>query len=377
MEDRYFGKEISNDFTNLINNMKKNISMIREIVMKADYENKEKIKGGNKVKILNYKGKENKPLIFNKVKNDENLPNNNNQKQENIKHKISANILSVKNKLNIFKSEERKNPIDEYDDVIMKNLFIDEVKNRPNYTYYKLIFTEKDFLNRFTSINFIISISESFEFKQETIYLSLNLYDRCYQKFKSNYKHINIEVFTLSCIFVSSKYEEIYPPLLEDYCESCIFSREEIFELENFILDTVNFELHICSSYLFLTKFFYSNSKNEKKEILYLAQLILDLSILSIEFCQLKPSHQAVICLYLSKYILYKNKSGTKLWTKDDEFMTGYSESKITANVKFSIKKIKAFSDGSLARGLQKTGIFKKYNSYKYLGVAKRFIDKF
>ena len=155
------------------------------------------------------------------------------------------------------------------------------------------------------------------------------------------------------------------------------FSREEIFKLENFILDTINFELHICSPYLFLTKFFHSNSKIENTEILYLAQFILDLSTQSLVFCSYKPSFQAVICLYLSRYVYYKNKIGVKLWTRDNEFMTGYSEKEIKKNTKLSCIKIKEFYSGHLSKDFIKSGIYKKYSSDKYLAVAKRFRNLF
>lgn len=291
----------------------------------------------------------------------------------NIRQVIKKIKLPIQKNININQIEYRKNPLEEYDDLIMKNLFIDEIKNRPDYIHLKNNYTEKDNINRFVAINFIISISETFEFKQETIYLAINLYDRCYDKFKICYKPVNIKIFVLSCIFIASKYEEIYPPLLEDYSEYFFFSKSEIFNLESFILDIINFELLICSPYLFLTKFFYSNTKEENKEILYLAQLILDLSIISLDFCRLKPSKQASICLYLSRYITYNNKNTSKLWTWEDEFTTGISELEIKTNIKPSIIKIKEFSDGRLTKDINKTGIFKKYYSHKYLSVAKRF----
>ena len=258
----------------------------------------------------------------------------------------------------------------------MKNLFLDEVKNRADYKQYKQTICDKDIITRFSAINFIISLSETFDLRQETIYLAINLYDRCFQKFKSlSYDCFNTKLFVLSCIFIASKYEEIYPPLLDDYSDYISFLRSEIFKLENFILDTVNFELHICSPYLFLSKFFYSNSKKENMDILYLAQLILDLSTFSLDFCAYKPSFQAAICIYLSRLFLYKNKTGYKLWTVENEFDTGYSEAEIKKNMKLSLKIIREFYNGNIVKDYMKTCVFKKYCGKKYLDVAKRFRD--
>ena len=376
--ERFFGKDLGNE----INNINKNISSILDKLKNAKNFNIAGTKSGNNIKN-NYDGKENKSFILNKVKNDENINNINviknkdNKNQENIKqgfnHKNLINrIKSICNQI-----EYKNNPLDEYDDSIMKNLLFNEIKNRPKYKELIQIFSEKDISTRFTFINFIISISETFNFKQETIYLTINLYDRCFPKLKNYGKPVNIKIFTLTCIFIASKYEEIYPPLLEEYSDLMTFSREEIFKLENFILDTINFELHICSPYLFLTKFFHSNSKIENTEILYLAQFILDLSTQSLVFCSYKPSFQAVICLYLSRYVYYKNKISVKLWTRDNEFMTGYSEKEIKKNTKLSCIKIKEFYSGHLSKDFTKSAIYKKYSSDKYLAVAKRFKNLF
>ena len=145
--------------------------------------------------------------------------------------------------------------------------------------------------------------------------------------------------------------------------------------MENFILDIINFDLHICSPYLFLTKFFYSFAKKEYNQILYLAQLVLDILTLDLEFCAFKPSYQAVICLYISKLFTYKDINGIKLWTDDNEFITGYSEKEIKSNMKLCITIIKKFNNGSFFKDINKTAIIKKYSDYKYLRVAKIFKD--
>lgn len=376
--ERFFGKDLGNE----INNINKNISSILDKLKNAKNFNIAGTKSGNNIKN-NYDGKENKSFILNKVKNDENINNINviknkdNKNQENIKQGFNKKNLINRIKSICNQIEYKNNPLDEYDDSIMKNLLLDEIKNRPKYRELIQIFSEKDISTRFTIINFIISISETFNFKQETIYLTINLYDRCFPKLKNYGKPVNIKIFTLTCIFIASKYEEIYPPLLEEYSDLMTFSREEIFKLENFILDTINFELHICSPYLFLTKFFHSNSKIENTEILYLAQFILDLSTQSLVFCSYKPSFQAVICLYLSRYVYYKNKISVKLWTRDNEFMTGYSEKEIKKNIKLSCIKIKEFYSGHLSKDFTKSAIYKKYSSDKYLAVAKRFRNLF
>ena len=279
-----------------------------------------------------------------KNKNNENINNveENNIKKRNEKNNLNKTNKSKANKctyeLNLmhdFKVEYKKNPLEEYDEVIMKNIFEQENINKPDYTLYShFLKEEKDIIKRYSCINLAISLCETFELRQETFYLSINLFDRYIQKIKMENKlrNINPKSIMLTCVFISSKYEEIYPPLIDDYLQlfNC-FPKNEIFSLENDILSKLNFELHICSSYLFLTKFFEEMGKSESSLVLYGAQFILDLCLLSPEFCNLKNSFQATLCLYLSKKFLnvanetnkiYKNK----IWSAENEFKTGYSE---------------------------------------------------
>ena len=264
--------------------------------------------------------------------------------------------------------------------MIMKNLFEQESINKPDYTIFShFLKEENDIIKRYSKINLAISLCETFELRQETFYLSINLFDRYIQKIKMENKlrNINPKSIMITCIFISSKYEEIYPPLIEDYLQLFNFiSKNEIFRLENDILSKLDFELHICSSYLFLTKFFETMGKNESSLVLYGAQFILDLCLLSPEFCNFKNSLQAAICLYLSKkflYLIYEvNKIiyKNKIWSAENEFKTGYSETEIKKNIKFVLKIIKEFFMGNIVKDYNETSFFKKYTQENYSDIA-------
>ena len=373
----------------------------------------------NKIKIVNkankYTKKSNLNKSFNsnngnsclniiKNKNKKNIPYNNiniikNKNNENInnidenknKTKNEKNALKEANKdkvnkctheLNLkfdYKVEYKRNPLEEYDEMIMKNLFEQENINKPDYTIFlHFLKEEKEITKRYSCINLANSLCETFELRQETFYLSINLFDRYIQKIQMENKlrNINPKSIMLTCVFISSKYEEIYPPLIDDYLQLFnSISKNEIFKLENDILSKLNFELHICSSYLFLTKFFGAMEKSESRLVFYGAQFILDLCLISPEFCKLRNSFQSAICLYLSKKFLssinevnkiYKNK----IWTAENEFKTGYSEIEIKKGLKLVLKIIKEFFMGNIVKDFDKTSFFKKYSEQNYLDVA-------
>jgi hypothetical protein len=311
--------------------------------------------------------------LFLKNKNDENNQNNcNKNKNKDISNKINILNRKEKVKFDLLKDKiiSNENPLEEYDEIIMKNLFLDEIKNRANYKNLLEIFSEKDNIYRISSLNLLILICQKFKFRQETFYLTINIFDRYLQYLKLSKKLVNIDLILMACIFISSKYEEIYPPFLDEYSQFFNFSKNEILKQEYNILDNLHFELHICSPYLFLTKFFNKMEKNEPIQILHMAQFFLDLCLISLEFCIYKPSFQASICLYLSKAIMNNTIYKKLLWSSDNEYVTGYSEAEIKKNLKIPLKLIKNFFTNNIVKDFTKTALYTKYSSNKYSNVA-------
>ena len=58
-------------------------------------------------------------------------------------------------------------------------------------------------------------------------------------------------------MFIATKYEEIYPPDLRDfvYVTDKAYTKYEILEMEGHILKSLNFNITVNSSYLFLERY--------------------------------------------------------------------------------------------------------------------------
>ena len=148
-------------------------------------------------KHSNSKEKENNIQTYHA--NDDNIINNKNRKKLKIKrdkskeskpNKSKINLLIKKiNKISIDKTEEQKNdnkykaeieynenPIEEYEEEIMKNLFHEETKNRPIYSLFPVPMQNTinnqnlSYMKRFSFINLFISFQHELILKQETLY---------------------------------------------------------------------------------------------------------------------------------------------------------------------------------------------------------------
>lgn len=362
---RNFGKDISNEINN--------INKIGNIYNKQNIKTKNfgAVNGLN-MNIL--KNKDKKAVIKTNENNKINNENNENEQNNNniIQIKFIKNFNANKNN----KKNNIKNPLEEYEEDITKNLFIDETKNRPDYKKLQKILSEKDVLSRFSCLNMAINLNVVFNFRQETLYLTCNLFDRFLLHLKESNKlnMVNIKIVMLACIFISAKYEEIYPPFLEEYKEFLTFSAEDIFKLEYNILEYTGFNLHIYSPYLFLSKFYPIKNKEDSK-IFYGAQFILELCLISLVFCSYKPSFQASISLYLSKKFIDSKINQNNLWTSENVFNTGYSENEIKKNLKIPLNIIKEYFSGNIIKDISKISLYRKFSSIKYCEVWNIFKD--
>ena len=374
--NREFGTEISNINKKEIKHPKKEKSNNIFIYPKdRSISFDKRIKKRNPKKKLN---KPNKSKIKSIIKNANKIVDRDSDRKINCYNNNNNEILNL-------------NPIEEYKKEIMNYLFEEETNNRANYSTFpnmeeknnnKMILS---YLKRFSFINLFISFQRELLLRQETLYLSINLFDRYIQKiFSENKISEDLNIIALTCLFIASKYEEIYPPYLKEFLESYKnkYNKEEIFSKENDILSSLDFQILIISPILFLKRFCL-DEKNGNEEIMKLcfngAQFFLELCIIEPNFCQLKPSLQASICLYLSRKFLLDCSNG-KVWTYYLSFKTNCSEIEIKRYIKIALKTIKNFFGNVYTKNFMAIPLYIKYCSLDYSRVSfilkKKFINE-
>ena len=355
-------------------NSKENVNNLKPISLKND-----NIKNRKKSKIKKEKGKESKP------------------------NKSKINLLIKKiNRISIDKIEEKKdnddaidnsikyneNPIEEYEEEIMKNLFHEETKNRPIYSLFPDLMKKNvnkfnlSYMKRFSFINLFISFQHELCLKQETFYLTLNIFDRYIQKLNSlEIISDDLNKIAVACLFIASKYEEIYAPYLKEFLQlfKLKYSKREIFLAEDEILSSLNFEILNVYPITFLKKFCLYDIKDlnhkEKSDMELCfngAQFFLEICLIEPKFCELKPSLQAAISLYLArKFLLFKNGNG-KIWNYELIFRTNYSENNIIKYIKIAVETIKNFFGNVYTKNFMALPLYMKYCSVDYLRVANK-----
>lgn len=111
-------------------------------------------------------------------------------------------------------------------------------------------------------IDWLVDVHRKFKMRQETLFMTIALLNRYLERCM-----IKKEIFQLvatTCLFAAAKYEEIYPPAIDDYVYICAdaYSKNDIIRMEGMILNELEFNL-VQSSPLVLLGIYSSQCKIE------------------------------------------------------------------------------------------------------------------
>ena len=97
-------------------------------------------------------------------------------------------------------------------------------------------------------INWLIIIQVEFSFLPETLFITVNIIDRYLSK-----KRIPLDQFQLlgiTAMFIASKFQEIYPPIMTDFIEMTknSFKPKLMRAFETKVLKTIEFDVNCTPS---------------------------------------------------------------------------------------------------------------------------------
>lgn len=145
-------------------------------------------------------------------------------------------------------------------------------------------------------VDWMIEVLSVFDCMDETFFLSVNIMDIFLLKTKRVFHNKDIHLIGMACMFISSKFQEIYPFSLKNLKHKVghdIFSENQIKEMEYNILEDIGLEVLVSTSvYDFLKTYFYDFYYNNNN----LIKKNCDINILN----EIK-----LMAKYLSKLLLH------------------------------------------------------------------------
>jgi cyclin A len=207
--------------------------------------------------------------------------------------------------------------VPEYSQDIYKYLRDSETKHMPKWNYMS---KQPDITYSMRSIlvDWLVEVAEEYKLQAETLYLAVSYIDR-FLSYMS-VQRAKLQLVGTACMFIASKYEEIYPPDVGEfvYITDDTYTKKQVLRMEHLVLKVLGFDLSVPTTHLFVNKYCQMFKMDQKS--LHLATYLNELSLLDGEsFLKFSPSVLAAASVALSRHTL-----GLEAWSDEMATSAGY-----------------------------------------------------
>ncbi|KAJ8342580.1 hypothetical protein SKAU_G00325080 [Synaphobranchus kaupii] len=248
----------------------------------------------------------------------------------------------------------------EYAEDIYQHLRDCEVKFRPKPGYIK---KQPDITNcmRVVLVDWLVEVGEEYKLCAETIYLAVNYMDRflsCMSVLRGK-----LQLVGTAAILLAAKYEEIYPPDVDEfvYITDDTYSKKQLLRMEHLLLKVLSFDMTVPTTHLFLRHFMVTEPVCAKTE--NLALYIAELSLLEVDpFLLHVPSKIAAAAYCLANYTLNK-----ALWPDSLCAFAGYTLAEIAPCLR-DLHKLYLSADSRPQQAIREKYKGSRYGSVSLIG---------
>ncbi|KAL5059145.1 hypothetical protein RYX36_030749 [Vicia faba] len=209
------------------------------------------------------------------------------------------------------------------------------------YKFYKLVENESrphDYMNSQPEINdkmrailidWLVDVHIKFELSPEALYLTINIVDRFLAI--SLVSRRELQLVGVSAMLMASKYEEIWPPEVNDFV--CLsdraYTHEQILIMEKTILGKLEWTLTVPTPFVFLVRFIKAASvslpPSDRDVFENMAHFLSELGMQHYATLMYSPSMMAAAAVYAARCTLNKSPA----WDETLKVHTGYSEEEL------------------------------------------------
>ncbi|XP_039023950.1 putative cyclin-A3-1 [Hibiscus syriacus] len=305
------------------------------------------------------------------------------QRKENQKKhhqgKLKAKTRVVKPALKVSKKEsEHDKPADidaKSEDPQMCGHYVSDIyeylrqmevdpKKRPLPDYIENVQKDVSTNMRGILVDWLVEVAEEYKLLSDTLYIAVSYIDRYLSLNALNRQ--KLQLLGVSSMLIASKYEEINPPNVEDFCyiTDNTYRKEEVVKMEADILKALKFELGNPTVKTFLRRFTRDAQEDYKASSLQLEFLgcyLAELSLLEYGCVKFLPSRVAASVLFLASFIIQPKRHP---WSSAMQEYSGYKASDLKECVLI-------MHDWHLSRrGGALQAVREKYKQHKFKCVA-------
>ncbi|KAJ4701673.1 Cyclin [Melia azedarach] len=202
-------------------------------------------------------------------------------------------------------------------------------KRRPIPDYIEKIQKDVSVNMRGILVDWLVEVAEEYKLVSDTLYLTVSYIDRYLSLNALNRQRL--QLLGVSSMLIASKYEEISPPNVEDFCyiTDNTYTKDEVVKMEADILKSLKFELGNPTIKTFLRRFTrvaQEDYKASNLQLEFLGYYLAELSLLDYACIKFLPSLVAASVIFLARFIIRPSKNP---WTSTLRQYSGYRPSDI------------------------------------------------
>lgn len=174
------------------------------------------------------------------------------------------------------------------------------------------------FVMRSILVDWLVEVGEEYKLCTETLYLTVNYIDR-FLSYMS-VQRAKLQLVGTACMFISAKYEEIYPPDVNEftYITDDTYNKKQVLRMEHLVLKVLGFDLSVPTAYFFVNQF--AKLSGSSDQVLYLAQYLSELTLLDAErYLCYNPSIIGASAVTLARHTCH-----VPAWPEEMVRLTGY-----------------------------------------------------
>ncbi|KAI6680113.1 hypothetical protein NL676_033994 [Syzygium grande] len=241
---------------------------------------------------------------------------------------------------------------------------ITELERRPSTMYMETLQEDITPNMRGILIDWLVEVSEEYKLVPDTLYLTVNLIDRFLsQNFVEKQR---LQLLGVTCMLIASKYEEICPPRVEEFCfiTDNTYTRPEVLKMESQVLNLLHFQLSVPTIKTFLRRFVQAaqvSSEVPSIELEYLSNYLAEITLVEYSFLKFLPSLTAASAVLLARWTL---NQADNPWNLTLEHYTNYKASELKTAV-LALEGLQLNTCGSTLNAIRE-----KYRQQKFKRVA-------
>ncbi|KAL6504605.1 putative cyclin-A3-1 [Orobanche hederae] len=239
-----------------------------------------------------------------------------------------------------------------------------EAKRRPLPDYLEKVQKDVNANMRGVLVDWLVEVAEEYKLLSDTLYLTVSYVDRFLSMNAINRQ--KLQLLGVSSMLIASKYEEITPPHVEDFCyiTDNTYRKEEVVIMEADVLKSLKFEMGNPTVKTFLrriTRIAQEDYKCLSLQLEFLGYYLAELSLLDYGCVRFLPSLVAASVMFLARFTLQPKLHP---WSLALQCNSGYKASDLKECVRLIHDLQLSKKGGSLS------AVREKYKQHKFKCVS-------